>query len=79
MQHCWAATGTADGRGSDHDPERGEEVDSPEDTASEPGEDGWLEGSAITGNELTMCGIRQPTAAVIMLTAQAATCSVIEV
>ncbi len=72
MQRCWAATGTANGRGSDRAPEHGEEVEPPEDTASEPGDDGWLEGSAITGNELTMCGIDQPTATVITLTAQAA-------
>jgi len=76
MQHCWAAAGTVNGRGSDRDPEHGEEVESPEDTASEPGEDGLLEGSAITGNELTMCGSDQPTAAVVILTAQAAACSV---
>ena len=53
----WAATGSASGRGSEHERGPDEDVESPEDTTSEPGEDGWLEGSAITGNELTMCGM----------------------
>ena len=62
----WAATGTTDGRGSEHDPKYRENVETRNDTTSELGEDGWLAGSAITGNELTLCGINQPSAAAIL-------------
>ena len=45
----------ATGRCSDADEAHGEGTEEPDDAESDLGEEGWLEGSAITGNELTMC------------------------